>query len=115
MHSNKDPTLPKINTKRKPTLQGKKENKKERRRGQDRVILDTDESLSSNHEHYYKIPHKCLSFKNKMAYYCTGLMGWFSSLAQWCPTLQPHGLQHARPPCPSPTPGVYSNSCALSW
>ena len=23
--------------------------------------------------------------------------------------LQPHGLQHARPPCPSPTPGVYSN------
>ena len=29
--------------------------------------------------------------------------------------LQPHGLQHARPPCPSPNPGVYSNSCALSW
>ena len=25
-----------------------------------------------------------------------------------------HGLQHARPPCPSPTPGVYQNSCALS-
>ena len=32
----------------------------------------------------------------------------FSSVAQPCPTLQPHGLQHARPPCPSPTPGVYS-------
>ena len=29
-------------------------------------------------------------------------------------SLQPHGLQHARPPCPSPTPGVYPNSCALS-
>ena len=28
--------------------------------------------------------------------------------------LQPHGPQHARPPCPSPTPGVYSNSCPLS-
>ena len=27
---------------------------------------------------------------------------------------RPHGLQHARPPCPSPTPGVYSNSCPLS-
>ena len=27
---------------------------------------------------------------------------------------QPHGLQHTRPPCPSPTPGVYSNSCPLS-
>ena len=26
-----------------------------------------------------------------------------------------HGLQHARPPCPSPTPRVYSNSCPLSW
>ena len=25
--------------------------------------------------------------------------------------LRPHGLQHIRPPCPSPTPGVYSNSC----
>ena len=29
-------------------------------------------------------------------------------------SLQPHGLQHSRPPCPSPTPGVYSNSCPLS-
>ena len=29
-------------------------------------------------------------------------------------SLQPHGLQHTRPPCPSPTPGVYSNSCPLS-
>ena len=38
----------------------------------------------------------------------------FSSVAQSCPTLRPHGLQHARPPCPSPTPGVYSNSCPLS-
>ena len=38
----------------------------------------------------------------------------FSSVAQSCLTLQPHGLQHARPPCPSPTPGVYPNSCTLS-
>ena len=29
-------------------------------------------------------------------------------------SLWPHGLQHARPPCPSPTPGVYPNSCPLS-
>ena len=27
----------------------------------------------------------------------------------------PHGLQHARPPCLSPTPRLYSNSCPLSW
>ena len=26
----------------------------------------------------------------------------------------PHGLQHTRPPCPSPTPRAYSNSCPLS-
>ena len=29
-------------------------------------------------------------------------------------SLQPHGLQHARLPCPSPTPRAYSNSCPLS-
>jgi len=29
-------------------------------------------------------------------------------------SLQPRGLQHARPPCPSPTPRVYPNSCPLS-
>ena len=29
-------------------------------------------------------------------------------------SLWPHGLQHGRPPCPSPTPWVYSNSCPLS-
>ena len=29
-------------------------------------------------------------------------------------SLQPHGPQHTRPPCPSPTPGVYSNTCPLS-
>ena len=29
-------------------------------------------------------------------------------------SLRPHGLQHARLPCPSPTPGAYSNSCPLS-
>ena len=29
-------------------------------------------------------------------------------------SLRPHGLQHSRPPCPSPTPGVYPNSCPLS-
>jgi len=27
----------------------------------------------------------------------------------------PHEPQHARPPCPSPTPGIYSNPCPLSW
>ena len=36
----------------------------------------------------------------------------FSSVAQLCLNfLRPHGLQHARPPCLSPAPGVCSNSC----
>ena len=30
-------------------------------------------------------------------------------------SLRPHGSQHARPPCPSPTPRVYPNSCPSSW
>ena len=30
-------------------------------------------------------------------------------------SLRPHELQHARPPCPSPTPRVHSNSCPSSW
>ena len=29
-------------------------------------------------------------------------------------SLRPHELQHARPPCPSPTPGVHSDSCPSS-
>ena len=30
-------------------------------------------------------------------------------------SLRPHGLQHARPPCPPPTPGVHSKSHPSSW
>ena len=42
----------------------------------------------------------------------------FSSIQFSCSvmsnSLQPYGLQHTRPPCPSPTPRVYSNSCPWS-
>ena len=38
----------------------------------------------------------------------------FSSVFKSCLTLWPHELQHTMPPCPSPTPGVHQNSCALS-
>ena len=43
--------------------------------------------------------------------------GWYSvqfSLSVVSDSLWPHGVQHARPPCPSPTPRGYSNSCPLS-
>ena len=56
----------------------------------------------------------------------TGSWLWLRSWSTYCKvsqfscsvmsnTLWSHGLQHARPPCPSPTPGVYSNSCPFSW
>ena len=37
----------------------------------------------------------------------------FSSVVSY--SLWPHEPQHARPPCPSSTSGVYPNSCPLSW
>ena len=59
--------------------------------------------------------------------YCTvgGNVNWYSHCCkQYQPvqftcsvvsnSLRPHGLQPARPPCPSPTPRVYSNSCPSS-
>ena len=37
------------------------------------------------------------------------------SLSVMSNSLQPHELQHSRPPCPSPNPGAYPNPCPLSW
>ena len=56
---------------------------------------------------------------------CTSCMGswsvnpWTTGSVQFSrsvmsDSLRPHGLQNARAPCPSPTPGAYSNSCPLS-
>ena len=48
---------------------------------------------------------------------CNILLSICCSVSKPClsDSLQPHGLQHTRLPCPSPTPGGYSNSCPLSW
>ena len=65
---------------------------------------------------------KCTCFRS---YFCiksnislSGNKQIFSSVQFSCSvmsdSLEPHRLQHSRPPCPSPTPGVYSNSCPLS-
>ena len=52
-----------------------------------------------------------------MAEICFKKLSWssvqFSRLVM-SNSLWPHGLQHARPLCPSPTPGAYSNSSSLS-
>ena len=46
-------------------------------------------------------------------------VGYISSVQFSCTavsdSLRPHEPQHTRPPCPSPTPGVYPNSCPFSW
>ena len=55
---------------------------------------------------------KCLLFLYLQWIQCISLIQ-FSHLIEYN-SFQPHGLQHARPPCPSPTPGVYSNSCPLN-
>ena len=52
----------------------------------------------------------CTVFK----FLCTFSSVQFSRLVM-SNSLRPHGLQHARPPCPSPTLRVYSNSCPSSW
>ena len=44
--------------------------------------------------------------------YCTQSVQFSRSVVS--DSLQPHEPQHARPPCPSPTPRVYQNSCLLS-
>ena len=44
---------------------------------------------------------------------CPSSTQWLS-VAQSCLTLRPHGLQHGRLPCPSPSPGACLNSCPLS-
>ena len=63
----------------------------------------------------YTVHHRVGSF---LLFYFTQLY-WdiidiFSSIAQLCLTLRLYEPQHARPPCPSPTPGVHPNPCPLS-
>ena len=57
--------------------------------------------------------------RDKFVYFCSIKICAFSSFQfsrSVVPnSLRPHELQYARPPCPSPTPGVYSNSCPSSW
>ena len=59
-------------------------------------------------------PHAIFSlsiFLNKHFFISSLLLFSYSAVSD---SLRSHGLQHARPPCPSPTPRAYSNSCPLS-
>ena len=57
-------------------------------------------------------------WKNKklVIHVCSGILGSVQfSYSAVSDSLRPHESQHTRPACPSPTPGLYSNSCPLSW
>ena len=51
---------------------------------------------------------------NGLTYYFSTFSSVQFSLSVMSDSLRPHESQHARPPCPSQTPGVYSNSCLSS-
>ena len=61
-----------------------------------------------------------MSFLNRIIkcfiYLCCDIILWSVQFSRSVVSnsLRPHESQHARPPCPSPTPGVYSNSCPSS-
>ena len=61
-----------------------------------------------------KYDHNChmTDFRQNLYYYCPSSFQFGRSVMS--DSLQPHGLQHTRPPCPSPIPRVYSNPCPLS-
>ena len=74
---------------------------------------------------YFELDFSCLwklltvnevPWKTQFLFYCTWVI--FSSVqfshSAVSDSLQPHGLQHIKLPCPSPTTGVYSNSCPSS-
>ena len=72
-------------------------------------------------------PPKFLNFKSNLSFLFFQSQGWYlipvvaASMVQllfncsvMSNSLLLHGLQHARLPCPSPSPGAYANSCPLS-
>ena len=66
---------------------------------------------------FLRIRKKCFDFTFPYLFSKTLPFFQFSSVQSLShvPLLWPCGLQHARPPCPSTAPGVYPNSCPLSW
>ena len=75
-------------------------------------------SISPSNEYSGLISYRIDGFDLQELKRCSGVFQHKSSVQFSCSvvsnSLQPHELQHARPPCPLPTPGVYSNSCPLS-
>ena len=66
-------------------------------------------------------PHKCqiivefLVYKEEKFFLLIAFSSVQFSSSVMSNSLRPHELQQARPPCPSPTPGVHLNPCPSSW
>ena len=70
------------------------------------VACQAPPPMAFSRQEYHKIAHKWEQYM---------IIKRFSSVSVVSDSLRPHGLQqHTRPPCPPPTPGVYSKSCPLS-
>ena len=76
----------------------------------DKYDDDDNYDLQSVYMYIYHKDH--ITLKSKYVSVCIFTSVQFSPSVM-SNSLRPHGLQHASPPCPKPTPGVYSNSCPL--
>ena len=82
--------------------------------GVDRIIIETECTVNAMHQNHPQTSPS-IPVHGKLVFLSSN---WFS-LVQFSHSvvpnsLWPHEPQHARPPCPSPTPRVYPNSCPLS-
>jgi len=77
-----------------------------------RTILPLLPGYSTIMTHPWKITIDEFSYSFKIITHCSFPCQFSRSVVS--DSLQPHEPQHARPPCPPPTPRVYPNSCPLS-
>ena len=83
--------------------------KKPKHKGPIRALdIDTDFSWYD----YQSMAHGSNLFLKSFSHFCESYFHFSCSVMS--DSLQPHESQHSRPPCPSPTPRVYTNSCPLS-
>ena len=69
-------------------------------------------NINQNYNHIERKDMKSLGLNQKIGHWNHSVQFSRSVVSD---SLRPHGLQHPRPHCPSPTPWVYPNSSPLSW
>ena len=78
-------------------------------------MINYEKKLSELWPPGFKDTHLSLRSKTFIEYLLLKMKSESVSHSVVSDALGPHGLQHTRPPCPSPTPGVCTNSRPLSW